>query len=106
VLNLVEKLEWLLIRFKLGKNKKERSRPMKKVIRIGSKRKPKVTPQEMALTSDLKAKVELIQALIPIGLGAVAEELKQEVEQLAGEKHSRQGGLPGHYRWGSQEGSI
>ena len=79
---------------------------MKKVVRIGTKRKPKVTPQEMALTSNLRSKVELIQALIPIGLSAVAEELKCEVEQLAGIKHSRQGGLPGHYRWGSQEGSI
>jgi len=79
---------------------------MKKVIRIGLKRKPKVTSKEMALTSNLKSKVELIQALIPIGLGAVAEELKHEVEELAGAKHSRQGGLPGHYRWGSQEGSI
>jgi hypothetical protein len=68
---------------------------MKKVIRIGSKRKPKVASEEMALTSNLKSKVELIQALIPIGLSAVAEELKQEVEQLAGIKHSRQGGLPG-----------
>jgi putative transposase len=79
---------------------------MKKVIRIGSKRKPKVSAQELALTNTLKSKVELIQALIPIGLSAVAEELKHEVEQLAGIRHSRQGGLPGHYRWGSQEGSI
>lgn len=74
---------------------------MKNVIRIGSKRKLKVTPREMALTSTLNSRVELIQALIPIGLSAVAEELKREVEQLAGIKHSRQGGLPGHYRWGS-----
>jgi len=79
---------------------------MKNVIRIGSKRKPKVTPEEMALTSNLKSRVDLIQALIPIGLGAVAEELKHEVEELAGAKHSRGGGLPGHYRWGSQDGSI
>jgi len=79
---------------------------MKNVIRIGSKRKLKVTPREMALTSTLNSRVELIQALIPIGLSAVAEELKREVEELAGIKHSRQGGLPGHYRWGSQEGSI
>ena len=57
---------------------------MKKVIRIGSKRKPKATPQEMALTSNLKTKVELIQALIPIGLGAVADELKQEVNNWRG----------------------
>jgi putative transposase len=79
---------------------------MKNVIRIGSKRKPKVTPEEMALTSNHKSRVELIQALIPIGLGAVAEELKHEVQELAGAKHNRQGGLPGHYRWGSQDGSI
>ena len=79
---------------------------MKRVIRIASKRKLKVTPREMALTSTLNSRVELIQALMPIGLSAVAEELKREVEQLAGIKHSRQGGLPGHYRWGSQEGSI
>jgi hypothetical protein len=46
-------LEWLPIELKLGKAKKERSRPMKNVIRIGSKRKPKVTPQEMTLASTL-----------------------------------------------------
>lgn len=79
---------------------------MKGVIRIGSKGKPKVTVQEMALTRNLSSRVELIQALIPIGLSAVAEELKHEVEQLAGMKYSRQGGMSGHYRWGSQEGSI
>jgi hypothetical protein len=110
VLNFVEKLEWLPIRLKLGKKERERSHPMKNVIRIGSKRKPKVTPQEMALTSTLNSRVELIQGLIqgliPIGLSAVGEVLKREVEQLAGIKHGRQGGLPGHYRWGSQEGSI
>jgi hypothetical protein len=53
----------------IGKNKKERTHPVKKIIRIGSKGKPKVPPQEMALTSILKPKVELIQALIPIGWG-------------------------------------
>jgi hypothetical protein len=64
---------------------------MKKVIRIGSKRKPKVTSQEIALTSNLKSKEELIQALVPIGLSAVAEELKHEAKQLARIKHCRQG---------------
>jgi len=39
---------------------------MKNVIRIGSKRKAKVTPQEMAFTSTLNGRVELIQALIPL----------------------------------------
>jgi len=79
---------------------------MKKVIRIGSKRKPKLTAKEKYLTSDFQAKVEMIQALIPIGLMAVAEQLEEEVEQLAGARYSRQGGLPCHYRWGSDERSV
>jgi hypothetical protein len=48
----------------------------------------------------------MIQALIPLGLMAVAEQLEKEVEELAGEKYSRQGGLPAHYRWGSEERSV
>jgi putative transposase len=41
--------------------------------------------------------------LIPLGLKAVAEELKNEVERLAGKKHSRVGN---NARWGSQNGSV
>ena len=84
----------------------ERSHPMRKVLRIGSKRKPKPTKQEKSFSSDLDTRIEMIQALIPIGLMAVAEQLKEEVKQLAGERYSRQGGLPGHHRWGSQPRSI
>ena len=79
---------------------------MRKVLRIGSKRKPKTTKQEKALSCDLNTRVEMIQALIPIGLMAVAEQLKEEVKHLTGERYSRQGGLPGHHRWGSQPRSI
>lgn len=79
---------------------------MKRVIRIGSKRKSRLTDQEKALTGGVNARVALIQALIPIGLEAVGEELEREVERLAGPKHSRKGGLPGHYRWGAQGGSV
>ncbi len=43
---------------------------MKKIIRIGQKRKPKLTTKEKILTSEIQAKVELIQALIPLGLMA------------------------------------
>jgi hypothetical protein len=57
---------------------------MKNVIRIGSKRKLKVAPREMALSSSLNSGVELIQALIPIGLSAVAEEPRHEVGELRG----------------------
>jgi putative transposase len=79
---------------------------MKKVIRIGRKRKPKLTVNEKYLTRDLYTKIAMIQALIPIGMMAVAEQLEEEVVRLAGEKYSRQGGLPGYHRWSSEERSI
>lgn len=79
---------------------------MKKVIRIGRKRKPKLTVNEKHLTKDLHTKIEMIQALIPIGMMAVAEQLEEEVVRLAGEKYSRQGGLLGHHRWSNEERSI
>ena len=79
---------------------------MRKVIRIGSKRKSKSTTQQKAFTENLNTKIEMIQALIPIALMAVAEQLEEEVVRLAGERYSRHGGLPGYYRWGSQPTSI
>jgi transposase-like protein len=50
--------------------------------------------------------VALIQALIPLGLTAVAEALKAEVVTLAGERYSRTGGRPGVVRWCQQRGSV
>ena len=79
---------------------------MKRVVRIGGKRKSKPMTKKEFFASDVRVKVEMIQALIPIGLMAVAEELKAEVEQLAGVKHSREGGLPGHCRWGTEMRSV
>jgi putative transposase len=79
---------------------------MKKVLRVGEKGKPKLETGERQLTSDLQARVEVIQALIPLGLEAVKDLLIREVEQLAGVKYSRTGGRPGHYRWGSEDGSV
>ena len=78
----------------------------KRVLRIGRKRKPKLSPKERYLAGNLQTKVELIQALIPIVLMAVSEQLEEEVEQLVGERYSRQGGKPGHHRWGSEERSV
>ena len=78
----------------------------KKIIRIGSKGKPKLTKRERLLSGDTQTKVELIQALIPLGLMAVSEQLEEEVRDLAGERYSRTGGQPGHCRWGSQPGSV
>lgn len=64
---------------------------MRKVIRIGTKRKSKSKKQEKAVIGDINARIELIQALIPIGLMAVSEQLEEEVVSLAGEKYSREG---------------
>ena len=54
----------------------------------------------------IDTKVELIQALIPLGLLHVEESLQQEVERLAGPRYARQGGKPGVVRYGKQPGSI
>ncbi len=50
--------------------------------------------------------VEVIQALIPLGLMHVGEALEAEVTRLAGERYRRGGGRPGHVRWGRQAGSV
>jgi transposase-like protein len=48
----------------------------------------------------------LIQALIPVALEKVEEELQADVARLAGERYVREGRLPGHVRWTAQRGSI
>ena len=55
---------------------------------------------------DVDSRVEIIQALIPLGLEAVNELLVEEVGRLAGPRYSRTGGQPGYGRWGSQAGSV
>jgi putative transposase len=110
VLNSVEILKWLLNNIDLkgiNKNQRERSHLMKKkVLRIGAEGKSKLTSKEKYLTGDIETKIEMIQALIPIGLMAVGEQLEKEVEELAGVKYSHQGGISGHYRWGSENRCI
>lgn len=48
----------------------------------------------------------MIQALIPLGLRAVAEALQAEVTALAGARYAHGDGRPGVVRWGQQAGSI
>ncbi len=55
---------------------------------------------------DLETRLSVIQALIPLGLEAVADLLQQEVEQLAGVRYARKGSEQTHRRWGSQKGSV
>ena len=52
---------------------------------------------------EIDTRVELIRALIPLGLMHVQEMLEQEVDELAGAKHQRGGE---HYRHGSNPGSV
>ena len=57
-------------------------------------------------TDQLESQVALIQALIPLGLQAVAEVLEEEVIALAGERYRRVGGQSGVVRWSHQKGSV
>jgi transposase-like protein len=63
-------------------------------------------PAAPAEVPTVDARVALIQALLPVGLAAVAEALAQEVTTLAGARYARTGGQPGLVRWGQQAGSV
>lgn len=84
---------------------------MKKILQINGKskvRKAKAV-EVMKLKEygalEVDSRVALIQELIPIGLMHIADELKREVEELAGERYKR-GGIAGYDKWGEQEGSV
>lgn len=55
---------------------------------------------------DGTVQLALVQALIPLGLKAVGEILKNEVTALAGERYVREAGPSRIVRWGKQPGSI
>jgi transposase-like protein len=81
---------------------------MKSIVRIegpGKRSRPAAVAPGAELNA-LDSRVELIQALIPLGLEAVQELLQQEVTALAGARYQRGGGVPGYGRWGSQPGSV
>lgn len=81
---------------------------MRSIVRVGG---PGKGEQAGRLTrgtqlEPLDARVELIQALIPLGLEAVNDALQQEVTALAGQRYARQDGHAGYARWGAQRGSV
>lgn len=83
---------------------------MRKILRIGRgvkvrRARVKEICELPVDAMGLDVKVEMIQALIPIGLRYVKEILEQEVKQLAGDRYQRYG-LPGYDRWGEQGGSV
>ena len=75
----------------------------KSKIKISEKRKAAMDRILDGYSEDFNVKLSVIQELIPLGLGAVAKELQNEVKSLAGEKHSRDGV---NARWGRQNGSV
>lgn len=83
---------------------------MKSIVRVGNRVKGRVGGAVKAgLEPELPqfdTRVEMIQMLIPLGLKAVGDLLREEVTALAGARYERGGGLPGHVRWGSQRGSV
>lgn len=54
----------------------------------------------------IDTRLELIQALIPLGLMHIEELLQEEVTRLVGERYAREGGEPGLVRHGSNPGSV
>jgi putative transposase len=65
-----------------------------------------IVPVPAATAPDWNTRLALIQALIPVALEKVEEELQADVARLAGERYVREGRLPGHVRWTPQRGSI
>ena len=80
-----------------------RGRKGKKARVLGE---PAVVSAEEFATMEFDAQVELIQALIPLGLMAVSQNLEAEVIALAGERYRREGGQPGLVRHGTNPGSV
>jgi putative transposase len=65
-----------------------------------------IVPVPAVTAPDWSTRMALIQALIPVALEKVEEELQADVARLAGERYAREGRLPGHVRWTPQRGSI
>ncbi len=56
--------------------------------------------------ADMDARVEMIQALIPLGLEAVQDLLHDAVAQSAGPRYQHGPADRRYYRWGSERGSV
>jgi putative transposase len=83
---------------------------MKRIMRVRAQGKVKEVGRRalahVPAAEHLDSQVALIQALIPLGLQAVADALEKEVVAWAGPRYSRVGGRPGVVRWGHQQSSV
>ena len=78
-----------------------RKKRVKRMVEIGA-----VDRKAAAAVTDLDARLEAIQLLVPLGLEAVAEELQRAVADLAGARYQRKASDQPYRRWGSQRGSV
>ena len=86
---------------------------MRSVLRSVRKRKKSRRLGEVDIISreeyagfDVDAKVEMIRALVPLGLMHVQELLDDEVTELAGARHARKESLVRGRRHGSNPGTV
>lgn len=78
---------------------------MRRVIKKGKRINAKAQQTIEELERDMKreGRLSMIQALIPLGMKAVEEELQMEIRELAGARYSRGGNFS---RWGENPGSV
>ena len=87
---------------------------MGRIARVerGIKRKKRVLKPAPGLTREeyagepVSVRLEMIRELIPLGLMHLEEELQREVTAWTGARYSREGGVPGLARYGSNPGSV
>ena len=75
----------------------------RKSIKVVEKRERLAREMQQLEIGDIDSRIELVQALIPIGMKAVSDMLQEEVRQLAGEAYSHG---KENQRWGRQGGSV
>jgi transposase-like protein len=80
-------------------------RVSKKLVESQTPRAPARAQRTIPL-DDGTTMLALIQALIPLGLHAVEDALRQEVTALAGARYAHDDAQPHVARWGAQPGSI
>ena len=85
-------------------------RRVPQLVRRGKKDRRMGEPSELDWEAieamNREARIELIQALIPVALAEVGRTLGEEVERLAGQRHARKGAGEDYYRHGSNPGSV